>query len=93
MRTVRLSPQALRDFDRLPDFLELTNPRAAQEVRGALEKCVSSLAEFAERGHQSEIAGYRELRVRYGRYGYVVRYRVRELEVLVTRIRHAREQR
>jgi addiction module RelE/StbE family toxin len=93
MRVVKLSPRALKDLDRLPDFLELANPRAAKAVRAALEEGVSSLAEFPERGHPSEMPGYRELRVRYGRYGYALRYRVREHEVLVTRIRHVREQR
>jgi plasmid stabilization system protein ParE len=90
---VRLSPRALEDLDRLPEFLQLINPRAARQVREVLIAGLSSLAEFPDRGHPTELAGYRELSLGFGRYGYVARYRVERAEVLITRIFHAREQR
>ena len=93
MHDVRLSARAVADLERLPDFLELASPQAAAAVREALATGLSSLAEFADRGHASTVPGYRELRVRHGRHGYVVRYRVKGHQVLVTRIFHARERR
>ncbi len=50
------------------------------------------LAEFPDRGRRGPIANFRELVVAFGRSAYVLRYRVGEAEVLITRIRHAREQ-
>lgn len=58
-----------------------------------LKAALVSLAELSERGHRTPSSALRELPVRFGRYGYVVRYRVVPDEVLVTRIFHVRERR
>ena len=53
-----------------------------------------SLAELSERGRQVDPdAGVRELKVKFGRYGYVIQYRVDADAVFVTHIFHVREAR
>lgn len=89
---LRLSPRAIDDLDRLPEFVRLSSPAAAVRIRAALVAAIASLAELPHRGRQLE-NGLRELPVGIGRYGYLVRYRVREDEVFVTRLKHARERR
>ena len=58
----------------------------------ALAKAIALLADFPERGRH--VGGtVREPPVQFGRYGYVMRYRVSATAIVVTRIRHARERR
>jgi toxin ParE1/3/4 len=89
---LRLSPRAIDDLARLPEFVRLSNPLAAVRVRTALVTALASLAEFPDRGRPLR-SGLRELPVRLGRYGYLIRYRVGVDEVFVTRLRHVRERR
>lgn len=91
-RDVRLARSAARDLIRLNAFLAEKSPRAAQRAMHAISSGLRSLSDSAERGR---LAGetVRELRIAFGRDGYVVRYRVGVADVLVTRIFHAREQR
>jgi plasmid stabilization system protein ParE len=92
-RDVRLLPGARSDLLRLKDFLATKNSRAARQAGQTIEAAVRSLAVFPDRGRSSDIPGLRELVVRYGRDGYVVRYRVEPELVVVTRIYHGLEQR
>jgi plasmid stabilization system protein ParE len=59
----------------------------------AIASAIQSLDQFPERGALVRGANWRELVVRFGRDGYVVRYRVTPSVVLVTRIFHGREDR
>jgi addiction module RelE/StbE family toxin len=93
MRSVELTPRAERDLLRLMRFLGARNPRAAEAAFRALQEGLRSLEEFSERSRQARRRNHRELRVDYGRDGYVVLYRVDEQRVIVARIFHAREQR
>jgi plasmid stabilization system protein ParE len=58
-----------------------------------LAAALSSLAEMPERGHSPTNSPFRELPVKFGRYGYAIRYRVAPDEVFVSRIFHVRERR
>jgi toxin ParE1/3/4 len=75
------------------DFLADRNPRAATEAAKSISDAILSLSEFAERGHPGKREGFRELVVRYGRDGYVIRYRVLDLSVVVLRIYHGKQNR
>ena len=57
-----------------------------------LEHAIASLDELPERG-RPVAPDTRELDVKFGRGRYVVRYRVSESQVVVTRIFHGRERR
>jgi len=91
-RRVRLLQAARADLARLGDFLIDVNPRAAERIGERLEEAVLSLGEFSERT-PAHANGSRTLTIRHGSAGYVICYRVREHEVIVTRIFHTREDR
>lgn len=93
MRAVGLTPGARRDLSRLEEFLSQKNERAALAAVGAITGGILSLAELSERGRAVPGSPWRELIVRFGRDGYVLRYRVTVARVIVVRIFHAREQR
>ena len=94
MRPVELSPHAERDLERLVDFLAAKSERAALAAADAIVMAVQSLGELSDRGRRVGRSGHRrELFVRYGRDGYVIRYRVTAESILITRIFHGRERR
>ena len=92
-RKVRLRPAAEADLYRLAEFIVEKNPRAALRLGETLRNAILSLDEMAERGRPGPRKDLRELVVRFGRSRYIVRYAVREREVIVTRIWHGRERR
>jgi toxin ParE1/3/4 len=93
LRSVRLSRVAQGDIERLTEFLESKSERAAARAADAITSAILSLAEFAERGRPSKHLGFRELVVRFGHSGYVIRYRVDGESVFVTRVFHGLERR
>jgi toxin ParE1/3/4 len=93
VRSVRLSRAARQDIDRLVDFLAGKSDRAAARAGDAITKAVLSLSEFSERGHPGREPPWRELIVRFGRSGYVIRYRVEGESVFIARIFHGLEDR
>lgn len=93
MTPVELTPGAQRDLARLGDFLVEQSDRAAIAAVEKIEAGIRSLREFSERGRRVREAPWRELIVRFGRDGYVIRNRVAAARVIVMRIFHARERR
>ncbi len=60
----------------------------------ALRSALASLSEFSERAPlMDEAEAIRELRVKFGRYGYAIQYSVEAELVLVLQIFHVREAR
>jgi len=91
-RTVRLSPPAKWDLRRLANFLAERDRNAAGRMSAALREALNSLADFAERAPLiDEAEGLRELRIRFGKYGYAIHYSVESEVVLVIQIFHVRE--
>ena len=93
MTPVRLTPGAAHDLARLEAFLANKSERAALATTDALLRAVRSLRDFPERGRSGNGPRRRELVVRHGQNGYVIRYRVTPGTVIVTRIFHGRERR
>jgi plasmid stabilization system protein ParE len=87
---VRISEAALRDLDRLIEFLEVDTPAVAARLRRSLLAALESLQLMPNRGRLGP-ADYREIVVPFGRAGYVIRYVVRGQHVDVARIKHSRE--
>lgn len=90
---VRLTEAAQLDLARLQAFLAEKSTRAALRTVDALIEAVESLDQFPNRGRPERGVGRRELVLRHGRDGYVIRYRVTPEAVIVTRIFHGRERR
>jgi plasmid stabilization system protein ParE len=89
---VRLSPAARNDLDRLAKFLSGKNVTASTKVVRVLRSAVESLAEMPDRGRPAH-NGKRELIVPFGSGVYLIRYRVDQAAVVVTRIFHGLEDR
>lgn len=89
---VELSDEALRDVGRLREWLGGKDSNAAVRAGRVLAEAFRSLRRFPNRGRPLGV-GLRERPVRFGRYGYVIRYEVREDRVIVTRVFHALEDR
>jgi plasmid stabilization system protein ParE len=77
---------------RFERYLNRHSPRAALRMFNLVASRVLSLREMPfkgiERGH-----GMRELIVKFGKSAYVIRYRVTDEAVIITRIWHGRQNR
>lgn len=89
------SPDALTDVERLRTFLDQANPGAAGRAMLAILMAIERLQEFPHLGMTTEDADIRQLVIRFGASGYIVRYAVlaEAGDILVTRIWHGREAR
>lgn len=88
---VLVLPEAEQDLLRLSAFLAETAPHAALQASSAISTAVLSLAEMPMRGTPGRLAATRQIVVRFGQAGYVIRYRVEPRRVTVIRIFHTRE--
>lgn len=90
--TVRFTRQAREDVIRLAAFMAERDPALAVRVTRLLLEAARSLETFPNRTMRLG-DGRRELFVRFGASGYLLRYRVRGRTVTVAEIRHGRENR
>ena len=93
MAEIELTRRALVDLHRLRDFLAGESPRAAGRAVTRILDGMRRLEKFPESAPRLEGTSVRELFLRFGHAGYVVRYLVDGERVIVTRIFHARENR
>ena len=94
MRVLRWLPEALEDLKRLHAFVEAYSPRAATRAIHTVVASAERLLEFPEMGRPwAAESSFRELLVKFGTRGYVIRYRLLEDQVVVARVWHALEQR
>lgn len=92
MATLRFTPAALSDFERLAAFLREPDPGAAAETIPLLLDGLKVLGTHPLIGRPID-ANRRELLIFRGRTGYVAQYSFRPAndEVVVLAIRHQRE--
>jgi plasmid stabilization system protein ParE len=92
---ILLSPDAVEDVQRLRTFLDQKNPDAARRALAVIWIAIERLQEFPHLGMLTEDADIRQIVVRFGSSGYVVRYAVlpEDDNILITRIWHGREAR
>ena len=79
---VRLLPPARSDLIRVSNFLADVAPAAALYAADVLDKALRTLEHFPERTPKNGLGG-RDMVVRFGRAGYVIRYRIKRAEVIV----------
>lgn len=84
--------QALRDLERLSDFLLETDPLAAQDTTVLIFEALEILAQHPEIGRKVHF-GQRELVISRGRTGYLALYRFLPNvdRILILAVRHQRE--
>jgi plasmid stabilization system protein ParE len=93
MPQVTFAPGAIRDLERLREFLRPKNPAAAKRAGSAIIKAVQVL------GHQPQIGRpvpdlseqHREWPIDFGDSGYVARYRFDGETVTLLAVRHQKE--
>lgn len=91
---ILFSPDAVEDVERLRDFLDRSNPDAARRALAVIWTAIDRLQEFPELGMATEDADIRQIVVRFGASGYIVRYALLDdADILITRIWHGREAR
>jgi plasmid stabilization system protein ParE len=86
------SPSALRDIERLAEFLAESDPGAAGATADVLTGGLKILQDHPLVGRPAEL-GYRELLISRGRTGYVALYKfeVERDAAIILAIRHQRE--
>ncbi len=92
---ILLSPDAVLDVERVRSFLERRNPDAARRALAAIWRALENLQALPESGAPTSDADIRQVIVRFGRSGYVIRYTVlaETGDILVVRLWHGREER
>jgi len=90
------SPAALRDLERLREFLRNKNPAAAKRAASAIIAALKSLMLHPLIGRPVEYVedagiAYRELPIDFGGSGYVALYRLEGEFVTILAVRHQKE--
>jgi addiction module RelE/StbE family toxin len=93
MPSLKWTPQALADIQRLHHFLVDKNPDAAARAIQSIRAGVRILASQPRIGHPAEDMdpAFREWLIPFGQSGYLVLYRIDGDEVVLLAIRHGRE--
>ena len=92
---ILLSPDAVMDIERLRTFLDQNNPGAARRALALIWTAVDRLQDFPTLGMPTEYVDIRQLVIRFGASGCILRYTVlaETEDILITRIWHGRESR
>jgi plasmid stabilization system protein ParE len=93
MAEIELARRAVAGLRRLRAWLADKDPDAAARAAEAIAERIQQLRAFPRLGPMAANSETRELQVRFGRYGYVVRYVLRGDIVVITRVFHGREDR
>ncbi|MFS2139169.1 type II toxin-antitoxin system RelE/ParE family toxin [Duganella sp. Dugasp56] len=93
MPQVRFAPAALRDLERLREFLREKNPTAAKRAAATIIKAIQVLGQQPQIGRPAPEmdAAYRELLIDFGDSGYIALYRYEGDSVTVLALRHQKE--
>jgi toxin ParE1/3/4 len=87
---IRLSPDAVLDVERLRAFLDQNNLDVAQRALAQIWTAIERLQEFPALGVPTKDANVRQIVVRFGASGYIVRYVAEPDDIVITRIWHGR---
>ena len=92
---ILVSRDAVADVERLRTFLDRANPGAARRALALIWTAIERLQEFPALGMPTEDPDIRQIVLRFGASGYIVRYAIlpETADVLITRIWHGREAR
>lgn len=93
MRQVTVAPAAIRDLQRIRDFLRPKNPDAARRAGEAIRQGVRILGTKPHLGRMIDDLpeAYREWLIGFGHSGYVLRYRIDGDAVTILVIRRQSE--
>lgn len=94
MPRVTLSQAALKDIQRLREFLRPKSPEATRRSAQVIVKAVQVLSLQPGIGRPADDLGpeYRELPIDFGSTGYLALYRLKGDEVIILAVRHQLEE-
>lgn len=84
--SLRWSPEAATDFERIVQYIFEDNPPAAERIAHTIYNSVSALEDFPNRGRVGRVAGTRELVL--APLPFIVVYRVSQAGIDVVRVLH-----
>jgi plasmid stabilization system protein ParE len=92
---ILLSPAALDDMERLRSFLDAVSPDTTTRALQLIWKAIDRLSELPSLGKPTEEDGIRQIVIRFGSSGYILRYVIvaETGDILITRLWHGREER
>jgi plasmid stabilization system protein ParE len=92
---ILLSRDAIEDVERLRTFLDHANPGAARRALALIWTAIERLQDFPALGMPTEDPDIRQIVIRFGASGYIVRYAIlpETADILITRVWHGREAR
>ena len=91
-RKLVYSQHADADLERLEAFIAAESKRQAARAIARIVRGLQNLQRMPELG--KDIGdGFRQLILRHGKSGYIIRYRVLDNSILITRIWHGKEER
>lgn len=86
-------PGALRDLDRLREFIRQKNPAAAQRAANRIKEAAKILRENPEAGVIVEDPwGFRDLIIPFGAGNYILRYREDQQRIVIVKIWHNKQE-
>lgn len=93
MPQVTYAPGAIRDLQRLPEFLRPKNPVVAKRAAETIMKALQVLGQQPQIGRPVEDMPdeYREWLIDFGDSGYVARYRFDADAVTILAVRHQKK--
>jgi plasmid stabilization system protein ParE len=92
MRELVWLDSAVNDLQRLHDFLLTKSPDAAQRAVKVIREATVQLLSLPNIGKpDQDLPDFRDLHIRFGTAGYVLRYRVQTDIIYVVHLRHYRE--
>lgn len=92
MRPVVLTVAARRELLEKVEWLLERSPEAAARAEGAIRQSMAIVAEFPEIARTST-PGHRDCVVRFGKYGFILRYRLTHDRIVITRVFHGSQRR
>jgi plasmid stabilization system protein ParE len=93
MPQVRYAPSAIRDLQRLQEFLRPKNLLAAKRAADTIMKAMQVLGLQPQTGRMIDNLpdDYREWLIDFGYSGYVTRYRFNDETITILAVRHQKE--
>lgn len=93
MPQVIFAPAAIRDMERLREFLQSKSPTAAELAAKAIIQGVQALGDLPRIGRPIDDLPdeFRDWLIDFGDSGYVARYRIDGNTVVVLAVRHQKE--
>lgn len=92
MRKLIWLDSAVNDVVRLREFIAANNPKAAKQAAEILKQAAAKLIEIPNIGKPApDLLDYRDLKIRFGAAGYIMRYRIYRNDIYVVHVRHYRE--